>query len=213
MSGTNSLTPPAQIPGPTVDQNPYASPLAQGPFLAQEESEPIGIWRNGDRLIMHKSAALPPRCIHTNAFCDATERRGFKLNSDFANKMGAALTPISGVLLAITVYFFFDGLVAHYFAGMIMLLSLLIAYLFTLRTGEEIRIAYYYSHLSRRRRAPWLILGSSLLILAILLALITVPDLLDEPLRGFLGGITSLSVMVGGIMLAFAKLQFRIEPI
>jgi hypothetical protein len=204
---------PAQLPDAPADLNPYASPLAQGPLLAEEESEPIGVWRNGDRLIMHRSAVLPARCVRTNAFCDHSERHEFKLNSEFAHQMGRVLTLIAGALLAILVYFFLSGPAAHYTAGMLMALALLIAFLFTLRTGQETQIVYYHSRASRERRAPWLVLGSSLLLLGICLGLITVPDLLFEPLRGFLGGMAGLSVMVGGLLFAFAKLQFRVEPL
>jgi hypothetical protein len=204
---------PVLLPDEPADHNPYASPLAQGPLLAAQEIDPIGVWRNGDRLIMHRSAALPARCVRTNAFCEPSERCEFKLNSQFAVQMGRVLTLIAGALLAILVYFFLRGPIAHYTATMLMVLAVLVAVLFTLRPGQETPIVYYHSRLSRERRAPWLGLGSSLLLLAILLALVSVPNFLDEPLRGFLGGMASLSVMVGGILFALAKLQFRVEPL
>src|SRR5262245_43510777 len=136
---------PTPVADATADQNPYASPRAQGPLLGVEESEPIGIWRNGDRLIMHKSAALPPRCIRTNAFCERSERRQFTINSDSANRWALSIPVPIGVAIAIGGYMLLQIPGAHYFAGMVMLLALLIELLFVFRIGKETTIVFYHS--------------------------------------------------------------------
>jgi hypothetical protein len=208
-----SEIPEAHVVDPNRELNPYASPLAQGPPPAIEESEPIGIWRNADRLIMHKSAALPARCIRTNAFCGQSERYELKINPESLNQWARFLTFLCGVAISVGVYTFFRGVMAHYFAGMVMLLTILISYLFTLRLGQERTFFYYQSHASRKRRAFWLKLGTSLILLAIFSALLIVSPILENPLRGVLSSVVSFSAIVGGIMLVFVKFQFRIEPL
>jgi len=53
------------------DVNPYASPLNADPVVATvvDEIVPVsnvGIWRDGDLLVMHRDARLPDRCVKSN---------------------------------------------------------------------------------------------------------------------------------------------------
>lgn len=201
---------PAPLSEAPTDQNPYASPLAMGPLLADGEPEPIGIWRNGDQIIMHRDAALPARCIRTNSFCDESERYVFKVNPESVNRSARVATLIGGAILAFYCYSFVSGVTAHYFAGLVMLLAILISFLFTLRLGQEAIILYYHSHVERRRRRTWLVIGSSLLILALFLGLLT---FFDASIGDVLSGITPLIALIGAVIFAFAKLQFRAEPL
>ena len=48
----------------TNDVNPYAPPKASGQVLALDEAG-VGVWRDGNLLVMHKQAALPHICVRT----------------------------------------------------------------------------------------------------------------------------------------------------
>lgn len=66
------MTFPQQNQNPFADNapNPYASPLSppqlQPQFQAADNSPFAGLWRNGDVMIMHKLAPLPPICLKSN---------------------------------------------------------------------------------------------------------------------------------------------------
>lgn len=49
---------------PFADHNPYAPPLDSGGMPPQQS--PIGIWRQGKLLVMHKQAILPSACVKSN---------------------------------------------------------------------------------------------------------------------------------------------------
>jgi hypothetical protein len=64
--------------------NPYASPQERLPDGAPEppvvaqlatSGPPVGLWRDGRRLVMHKQARLPDRCVKSNQPTDGKRLR------------------------------------------------------------------------------------------------------------------------------------------
>ncbi len=50
-------------------QNPYAAPTVANPYAEQafaQQGQQGGVWRQGNLLVMHRNAPLPPRCVKTN---------------------------------------------------------------------------------------------------------------------------------------------------
>lgn len=56
--------------------NPYAPSAVAAPYSGASELG-VGVWRDGDALVMHLQAALPPNCIRTGDM--ATRVRPFTL--------------------------------------------------------------------------------------------------------------------------------------
>ena len=48
-------------------ENPYQAPQVVSPIDQPGFHEHGGLWRKGNLLVMHKNAALPPRCVKSNA--------------------------------------------------------------------------------------------------------------------------------------------------
>lgn len=197
---------------PRRDANPYASPLAEGPLLAPKDFEPIGIWRYRDRLVMHREARLPPRCIRTNDFCGELDRQEYFINPESTQRLARVLTLIAGAILACGAFFTLPGFAAYYSAGLLGLLALLISHLFTLRLAKQTSVTFYLSHALRKRRKAWFAFSGVALGAGISLALLTVPPLLVEPPRSFLGGMAGLFTVVSAVTFAVAKFHLRIVP-
>ncbi len=56
-------------------ENPYQSPEVFPAAYADKPFRDDGLWRKGKLLVMHKNAALPPRCVKSNAPTPRTLRR------------------------------------------------------------------------------------------------------------------------------------------
>ncbi|MFO0906094.1 MAG: hypothetical protein U0939_24010 [Pirellulales bacterium] len=59
-------------------QNPYAAPAVANPYAAPTlapQSMQGGVWRQGNLLVMHREAPLPPRCVKTNQPATGTLKR------------------------------------------------------------------------------------------------------------------------------------------
>lgn len=134
------------------DQNPYASPQAAGPLLAKNAvSEPIGIWRAGNVLIMHRDAELPPRCVVTNEPCDETELHEFLLDSRRTIRVAQATVGLIGGLIALGLLL--SGMPDSFIpAAGAATLTLLIISLFTIRRPHELRFRYGIKHGVQIRR-------------------------------------------------------------
>ena len=46
--------------------NPYAAPAGVAEYQVQTDGPGVGVWRNGDLIVIHQSLNLPDRCIWTN---------------------------------------------------------------------------------------------------------------------------------------------------
>jgi hypothetical protein len=152
MSHEFSDIPMAQTGDSQREANPYASPLTLGPLLAEKESsKPVGIWCADSVLIVHRAAALPMRCISTNAQCDASERCELVLDSRRTSRIAQASIGAVGGLCSLGFLFsnFPDRQLPA--AGAAVLALLLIA-LFTLRKAPEHTLSYYVSRRVHARR-------------------------------------------------------------
>ena len=49
---------------PVDDVNPYASPAGAGGYEPVLDRG-VGVWRDGDRIVLHQAAALPRICLMT----------------------------------------------------------------------------------------------------------------------------------------------------
>lgn len=147
-----SEPPVAQSVEALGDANPYASPQAAGPLLAKNiVTEPVGIWRAGNVLIMHRDAALPPRCIVTNALCDETELHEFVLDSRRTIRVAQATIGLIGGLISLGLLL--SGMPDSFIpAAGAATLTLLIISLFTIRRPQELRFRYGIKHGVQIRR-------------------------------------------------------------
>lgn len=64
----DDLPPDSIIPAPTNDQrsNPYAPPTIPSSGQHEPEESVLGIWRDGDSLVIHETGIFPDRCVLTN---------------------------------------------------------------------------------------------------------------------------------------------------
>lgn len=53
-------------PNPFADHNPYAAPLESAGIPPILQQSPLGIWREGKLLVMHKQSILPAVCVKSN---------------------------------------------------------------------------------------------------------------------------------------------------
>lgn len=61
--------------GPFTEINPYASPAGAGGYAPQLDCG-VGVWRDGNRIVLHKDAELPRICLITGV----AARFGYPLN-------------------------------------------------------------------------------------------------------------------------------------
>jgi hypothetical protein len=197
-------------------QNPYASPLAEGPFLAKDEREPIGIWRFKDRVIAHPSIPLPPRCIRTNLACDESEKRNYRLNSNTVRRIAMLITfmfTIIGVMLL------FSGAqnnvnLSRRFVpgGLLIALGLLLTAFIYCRGSFEVLVPYYLSLSARRTRIRWRAVGIFIMLGATVLLTISATGMLDGSTEDTAVGVGVLTLIVGGVICFSTILPLRIEP-
>lgn len=137
-----------------IDPNPYASPQAES-RPETLPTGPVGAWREGDLLVMHRQAALPPYCVFTNepaggeplnlAYSQIGEHGtpelgptvhialiGFPVTPEipaefFRANVGGLLSLLGGVgLVALACLSIQQGLVTLFFVGMALGLGLML---------------------------------------------------------------------------------------
>jgi hypothetical protein len=211
MSHEFSEIPTAHAADAQREANPYASPLTQGPFLAkQRPDEPIGVWRSGDVLVLHRDATLPQRCIITNVVCDPSERHRLPLDSRRKLRLAQGMLAAFGILVATGFYFsnLPDRLVP---VGGTAMLTLLLIGLFTMRRSEEMILEYSYSRRTRIWRQNWFYGGIVMFLFGLLLFPLAAWLALFSRFIMIPIGIGILLMLAGGIVMAAAKYPLRIE--
>lgn len=207
-----SEPPDAQSVEALGDANPYASPQAAGPLLAKDVvTEPVGVWRAGNVLIMHRAAELPSRCIVTNEPCDASERHHITLDSRWTILTLQATIGLIGGLIAMA--FYFSNIPnRRATAGGVAVVGLLIMGLIALRKSNELTLSYSFKQAVQNRRLLLRNLGAVLGFLGLLLFVSPLVLPFFPRWLSALNLLLGFAIMFGGgIALIAGRFPLRIE--
>lgn len=195
------------------DVNPYASPQAEGPLLAKDiVTEPVGIWRAGNVLIMHRACALPMRCVVSNLLCDATEQHELVLDSKRTIRAAQAAVGLIGGLLSVG--FLFSKIQdRHIPAAGCAVLTVLIISLFTLRRPQELKFRYCITHSVQLRRLLLRSVGGLIFVAGLLIPFVALVGIISLSQKTFtVSFLIWLFLMIGaGVTFLLGRFPLRIE--
>ena len=97
MSSPGSSNPFADAP-----VNPYASPVMPAAFMAPQQPGLEGLWRQGNTLIMHKQAPLPPICVKSNQLATQWLKRKVQWHSPWVG-LTVLISPLIYIIVALIV--------------------------------------------------------------------------------------------------------------
>jgi hypothetical protein len=84
-------------PAPAV--NPYAAPQLMGNYAAPQPQQGFpGLWRQGDLLVMHKQAPLPPICLKSGQPASQWLRRNLQWHEPWI-----IVTIVAGILIYVII--------------------------------------------------------------------------------------------------------------
>lgn len=134
------------------EEDPYASPLTAGQMVATGDPDaPVGIWRHGVGLLMHRDAMLPERCILTNEKCDQAERRVYTFDSRWKYYIPGAIVLIASIACNALLITADSRKFIPVGIGSFLMLLLVIRICFA-RRFQELKVFYSYSSRARQRR-------------------------------------------------------------
>lgn len=183
-----------------VDSNPYSSPGFDGQFLIPSATA-IGVWRLGDTLVMHRDAQMPPHCYRTNLPCDESEARVYSGSTPLVNWTSRIMFVTLAAMGAASLLRWENYPINRWCAASSLFTGVLLAWLTAPYGAKEIRIVYYHSKRSRRRRRIWLAAGVGLAICGVPLLPIADPAYLPSWLPELASAVPILLIFAGGAII------------
>jgi hypothetical protein len=98
MSSPASPNPFAELP----PINPYAPPSIAAQAMPPQQAGLEGLWRQGDTLVMHKMAHLPPICVKSNQFATQWLKRNLQWHNPWI-ALTLLISPLIYIIVALIV--------------------------------------------------------------------------------------------------------------
>src|SRR3954462_6429467 len=83
-----------------LETNPYAAPALPAQYMPPQQPGLEGLWRQGNTLVMHKLAPLPPICIKSNQYATQWLKRNLQWHTSWI-ALTILISPLIYIIVAL----------------------------------------------------------------------------------------------------------------